>query len=228
VEPAGCTRPAERGETAAPATTPTTTTPPTTGQDPEALRRAQLEVERFCMTGFPDHCAGVAVVMGQAATAIKVEPVGKNPTPRDLAAFRKKLEQLTGERMTDEELASFMKLFEQFPQPTPEQLAELLPISGNRLVVYRRPLAALDAAVRQRFPSLGEDLTFADAAYSFKYLEELGRRILTEQLGKGVNIREVSPRADGSGVRVVTPDARRVREQLQQRYGKAVIVTEGP
>jgi hypothetical protein len=125
-------------------------------QDSEALRRTQPEVERFCMTEFPDHCAGVSLVMGQAATAIKVEPVGK--------------------------------------QPTPEQLAELLPISGNRLVVYRRPL---------------------------------GRRILTEQLGKGVNIREVSPRADGSGVRVVTPDARRVREQLPQRYGKAVIVTEG-
>lgn len=121
-----------------------------------------------------------------------------------------------------------MRLFEQFPQPTPEQLAELLPISGNRLVVHWRPLAALDAAVRQRFPSLGGDLTFVDAAYSFRYLEELGRRILTEQLGKGVNIREVNPQADGSGVRVVTPDARRVREQLQQRYGKAVIVTEGP
>jgi hypothetical protein len=120
----GCARPAERDETAAPATTPTTTTPPTTGQDTEALRRAQLEVERFCMTGFPDHTA--------------------------------------------------------------------------------------------------------DAAYSFKYLEELGRRILTEQVGKGVNIREVGPQADGSGVRVVTPDARRVREQLQQRYGKALIVTEGP
>jgi hypothetical protein len=32
-------------------------------------------------------------------------------------------------------------------------------------------------------------------------------------------------------VRVVTPDARRVRQQLQQlqqRYGKALIVTEGP
>jgi len=27
--------------------------------------------------------------MGQAATAIKVEPVGKNPTPRDLAALGK-------------------------------------------------------------------------------------------------------------------------------------------
>jgi hypothetical protein len=86
----------------------------------------------------------------------------------------------------------------------------------------------LDAAVRQRFPGLGDDLGFADAAYSFKELDELGRRILTEQLGKGVNIREVSPQADGSGVRVVAPDARRVRKQLQQQYGKAVIVTEGP
>jgi hypothetical protein len=95
-------------------------------------------------------------------------------------------------------------------------------------VVYRRPLAALDTAVRQRFPNLGDALRFADAAYSFKYLDELGRRILTEQAGKGVNIRGVSPEADGSGIRVVTPDARRVRKQLQQRYGKAVTVTEAP
>jgi hypothetical protein len=99
----GCARPAERDETAAPTTAPSTTTPPTTVQDSEALRRTQLEVERFCMTKFPDHCAGVSLVMGQAATAIKVEPVGKQPTPRDLAAFRKKLEQLAGERMTDRE-----------------------------------------------------------------------------------------------------------------------------
>jgi outer membrane murein-binding lipoprotein Lpp len=145
----GCARPAERDQTATATTAPSTTTPPTTAQDTEALRRARLEVERFCMTRFPDHCAGVALVTGQAATAIKVEPVGKQPTPQELAAFRKQLEQFTGEKMTDEEFASFMKLFEQLPQPSPEQVAELLAagagvpgfdLSGrNRLVVYRRP-----------------------------------------------------------------------------------------
>jgi hypothetical protein len=235
----GCARPAERDQTATATTAPSTTTPPTTAQDTEALRRAQLEVERFCMTRFPDHCAGVTLVTGQAATAIKVEPAGKQkqPSRRELAAFRKQFERLTGERVSDEELASFMKLAEQLPQPSPEQVAQLAARAGipgfdllgrDRLVVYRRPLAALDAAVRQRFPDLADDLRFADAAYSFRYLDELGRRILTEQLGTGVHIREVSPQPDGSGVRVVTPDARRVRKQLQQRYGEAVIVTEGP
>jgi hypothetical protein len=128
--------------------TPSTTTPPTTAQDTEARQRAQLEVERFCMTQFPDHCTGVVLVMGRAATAIKVEPVGRKPTPQELAAFRRKPEQLTGEKMTDEEFASFMKLSEQFPQPSPEQLARFLGDAGipgfdlsgrNRLVVYWRP-----------------------------------------------------------------------------------------
>lgn len=234
----GCAQPAGRDETATATTVPSTSTPPTTAQDTEALRRTQLEVERFCMTEFPDHCAGVTLVMGQAASAIKVEPVGgRKPSPQELAGFRKRLERLTGEKMSDQEFASFMKLFDQLPQASTEQLAQLAASRGipgfdlsgrNRLVVYRRPLAALDAAVRQRFPGLGDDLKFADAAYSLKYLVELGKRILTEQLGKGVRISEVSPEADGSGLRVVAPDASRVRRQFQQRYGKAVIVTEGP
>lgn len=232
-----CARPAGQDETATAATAPSTSSPAATSQGTEALRRAHLEVERFCMIEFPDHCAGVVLVLGQEVAGITVEPVGKDPSPQDLAGFRRRLEQLTGEKMSDQEFASFMELFEQIPQPSPQQLAELAGLAGipgfdrlgkNQMVVYRRPLAALDAAVRQRFPGQAGALRFAGAAYSFKYLDALGRRVLTEQLDKGVRISEVSPETDGSGVRVVTPDARRVRRLLQQRYGPAVIVMEGP
>jgi hypothetical protein len=233
----GCASPAERDGTAAATTAPTTSSPTVTSQDTEALRRVQLEVERLCMTEFPEHCAGVALVLGQKVAAIEVEPLGNSPGPEELAEFRRRLERTTGEKLSDEVFALFVEAYEQLPEPTPERLAELaaglgipgLDLSGrDRLVVYRRPLAALDAAVRQRFPDLAADLRFADAKYSFKYLDALGRRILTEQAGKGINISEVSPAFDGSGVQVVTPDARRARRQLQRRYGPAVIVLEGP
>jgi hypothetical protein len=171
----GCASPAERDGTAAATTAPTTSNPTVTSQDTEALRRVQLEVERLCMTEFPEHCAGVALVLGQKVAAIEVEPLGKSPGPEELA-----------------ELAAGLGI-------------PGLDLSGRaRLVVYRRPLAALDAAVRQRFPDLAADLRFADARYSFKYLDALGRRILTEQAGNGINISEVSPEFDGSGVQVVT------------------------
>lgn len=233
-----CARPAERDETAPVATAPSTSNPAVAAQDTEALRRVHLEVERFCMTEFPDHCAGVVLVTGQTAGGSTLLPAGKKPSPQELAGFRRRLEQFAGKKLTDQEFARFMELFEQLPgkELSPEQLAELagLGIPGleslgkNQVVVYRRPLAALDAAVRQRFPGQVGDLRFADAAYSFKYLDTLGRRVLAEQLGGGITISEVSPETDGSGVRVVTPDARGVRRLLQQRYGPAVIVTEGP
>jgi hypothetical protein len=229
-----CARPAERDATATATTAPTTTTAPVTSQDIEALRRLHRDVERFCLAEFPDHCAGVTLVRRPTAAGITLEPVGKEPSKRDLAGFKRGLEQLTGEKMSDEEFASFMELFEQLPQPGPEDILRLAELgapglellANNHLVVYRRSLAALDAAVRQRFSSPAAELRFVDAKYSFKHLDTLGKRIQVEQLANGVIISAVSPEPDGSGVRVVTPDARRVRRQLQQRYGPAVIVTE--
>jgi hypothetical protein len=231
-----CARPAERDGTAA-TTAPSTTTPTVTSQDAEALRRLRLDVEHFCMVEFPDHCAGVTLVEGPTGAGITLVPAGKKPPgKRDQAEFRRRLEQLSGEKMSDQEFAAFMELFERFPQPGPEDIARLAALGApglewlakNQVVVYRRSLAALDAAVRQRFSSPAAELRFVDATYSFKYLDALGKRILTEQPANGVNISQVGIEPDGSGVRVVTPDARRARQQLERRYGPAVIVTEGP
>lgn len=186
------------------------------------------------MVEFPDHCAGVALATGPTAAEVKLEPVGKQPSKREQAEIRRRLEQLSGVKMSDEEFASLEELFEQLPQPGPEDILRLAELGApglewlakNQVVVFRRPLAALDAAVRQRFSSPAAALLFVDAKYSLKHLKALAKRILSEQAAKGIT--EVSIEADGSGVRIVTPDARRVRRQLQQRYGPAVIVTERP
>jgi hypothetical protein len=230
-----CAQPAERSGTAGVATAPSSTSNRSiSSQDIAALERTQLEIDRFCKAEFPDHCAGVVLIMGQRITDISVLPAARKLSPQELAAFREQLERLTGKKMSQEEFAALVKQLEQpgGKELSPEQLAALKglgmqgldQIGGNQLVVYRRPLRALDAAVRQRFPQVGATLRFADARYSFKYLDALGRRIIADQFDMGIRISEVSPEPDGSGIRVVTPDVRRARQLLQQRYGPAVIV----
>jgi hypothetical protein len=237
----GCARPAERAATAATtAPSPSTSTPaidPTaTMEDVEALERMHVELQRFCRTEFPDHCAGVVLFLGppgaQPVSGVPAERAWK-PSKQELALLRQVREQMLG-KISRKELAELKRLFDQSPPLSPEELplVDELTAPGlvwmmNQVVVFRRPLAALDAAVRQRFPSL-TDLRFADARYSFRYLEALGKRIRTEQAGKGIRIQQVRPEPDGSGVLVVTPDARRVRRQLRQRYGPAVIVEAPP
>lgn len=77
------------------------------------------------MAEFPDHCAGVALATGPTAAEIKLEPVGKQPSKRDQAETRRRLEQLSGVKMGDEDLASLMELVEQLPQPGPEDILRL-------------------------------------------------------------------------------------------------------
>jgi hypothetical protein len=48
------------------------------------------------------------------------------------------------------------------------------------MVVYRRPLPALDAAVGLRFPEVARALRFVDAVHSRKELMALGRRVIED------------------------------------------------
>jgi hypothetical protein len=96
------------------------------------------------------------------------------------------------------------------------------------IVVYRRPLSALDAAVRLQFPQVSTTLRFVDANHSRKELVALGRRVIedaTQSSGRAFTKSEFIPEVDGSAVRVVLPAADdRTRALLSQRYGSVVIV----
>jgi hypothetical protein len=111
----------------------------------------------------------------------------------------------------------------------PTAIVDVLLYGGEQLVVYRRPLPALDAAIRQRADTLGVRVTFADARYSYRYLAELAERILSGPLRARYRIEKTMTEPDGSGVQVVTSEASRAREPLRREYGPAVIVVEpGP
>jgi hypothetical protein len=110
----------------------------------------------------------------------------------------------------------------------PAGLDMVLP-GGEHLVVDRRPLPALDAAIQQRVDKLGIRVSFANARYSYKYLADLAKRILSGPLRARYRIEKTITQPDGSGVQVLTPDASRARKPLRQEYGPAVIVVEpGP
>jgi hypothetical protein len=111
----------------------------------------------------------------------------------------------------------------------PTAIVDVLLYGGEQLVVYRRPLPALDAAIRQRADTLGVRVTFANARYSYNYLADLAKRILSGPLRARYRIEKTITQPDGSGVQVLTPDASRARKPLRQEYGPAVIVVEpGP
>jgi hypothetical protein len=110
----------------------------------------------------------------------------------------------------------------------PAGLDRVLP-GSEQLVVYRRPLPVLDAAIQQRADKLGIRVSFANARYSYTYLADLAKRILSGPLRARYRIEKTITQPDGSGVQVLTPDASRARKPLRQEYGPAVIVVEpGP
>jgi len=110
----------------------------------------------------------------------------------------------------------------------PAGLDRVLP-GGEQLVVYRRPLPALDAAIQRRADKLGIRVSFVNARFSYNYLADLAKRILSGPLRARYRIEKTITQPDGSGVQVLTPDASRARKPLRQEYGPAVIVVEpGP
>jgi len=98
----------------------------------------------------------------------------------------------------------------------------------ERLIVYRRPVAAFDAAVREKFPRL--DISFEDARYSERELTALTHRILADVdywRERGVVINGVGPAGDGNSVIVRTTDPKPAQRVLRKRYGSAVNVQRG-
>jgi hypothetical protein len=105
-----------------------------------------------------------------------------------------------------------------------------LAVEGDQqsLVVYRRPLGAFDAAVRQRFPDLA--VSFEEARYSERELTVAVQRIVADmgyRRGRGVEIHGVGPAGDGNSVLVTTSDPGPARRLLSQHYGVAVTVQPG-
>lgn len=96
------------------------------------------------------------------------------------------------------------------------------------LIVYRRPLAGFDAAVRQQFPRLA--ISFEDARYSERELTAMVQRIIADTgywRERGVEITSVGPAGDGDSVLVTTRDPGRARRLLSQHYGVAITVQPG-
>jgi hypothetical protein len=108
----------------------------------------------------------------------------------------------------------------------PDSYAGLVVLDRTRqIVVYRRPSAAMDAAVQRRFPEA--PVVFHDARHSERELKGLAERIAgdSEYWRKlGVKLDSVGPRADGSAVEVATHEVARARQLFLERYGQAPVV----
>lgn len=111
----------------------------------------------------------------------------------------------------------------------PDHYAALAVEDDQRsLIVYRRPLAGFDAAVRQRFPQVV--ISFRDARYSERELAAAVQRILADieyWRERGVEITEVGPAGDGNSVLVKARDPGPARRLLSQHYDVAITVQPG-
>jgi hypothetical protein len=99
------------------------------------------------------------------------------------------------------------------------------------VTVFRRPSMLFDLKVRERFADLGDALTFADARWSAKHLEELAQRVIAERhywADLGVHIHKVIPSPSGEELAIVTPDASSARGRLATLYGPALAVYDKP
>ncbi|WP_233413402.1 hypothetical protein [Nucisporomicrobium flavum] len=106
-----------------------------------------------------------------------------------------------------------------------------LDVENDRLVVYRRPDAALDTFVRERVPEV--DVEFRDAPYSLDELEPLAARVTGDWhywSTRQINLKLVTPRADGTGVTVVAAagDLDAARAEFRQRYGDEPLILSPP
>ncbi|WP_327045518.1 hypothetical protein OG320_28105 [Microbispora sp. NBC_01189] len=103
--------------------------------------------------------------------------------------------------------------------------------SGHRLIVYRRPSAGLDAALRGRFP--GAPVQLRDAPHAARELDALAARVRRD-IGywrrRGVSVTSVAARPDGTAVEVGVTGVARASAVLRRRYGSAplAIVEAGP
>lgn len=99
-----------------------------------------------------------------------------------------------------------------------------LKIEPTALVVYRRPLRALDSSLRAKFT--GTPLRLRDAAYSARYLQRLAELIRADTdywRRRGIEITSLTPRFDGAAVQVGTRDEARAAAEMPKRYGRAPL-----
>ncbi|MEU4218788.1 hypothetical protein [Actinoplanes sp. NPDC026623] len=81
-----------------------------------------------------------------------------------------------------------------------------LDVKGDRLIIYRKPDAALDAFVRGQIDDV--DVEFRDAPYSLDELEQLTERVRADWhywATRRFPLRMVIPRLDGTGVNASSP-----------------------
>lgn len=100
----------------------------------------------------------------------------------------------------------------------------------HTVVVYRKPDAALDASVRNEVTDVSVELR--DARLSLQEMEDLRDRVMADRAywsQRGISISSAGPKADGSGIEVMTPTGGSGdRKKLTKRYGTdAITVTKG-
>jgi hypothetical protein len=166
--------------------------------DPVAGLPAQFdEVERFCREAFPDHFAGLGLVVDVVDDA-DLRRLGLRGVGIPVLGT-------PGTGM---------------PAPVAGEVA-----GAFAAIVFRVPGGDLDATVRERFPHLS--ISFEDAAHSHRDLAALTERIVRDLdsiADRGVTVTTLRQRADGSGLEVVTADVERARHLLADAYGPAVVV----
>lgn len=97
--------------------------------------------------------------------------------------------------------------------------------TDHTLIIYRRPVPDLDAAVRQR--ALAVRVVFRDARYSLRQMQDLATRVMNDAAywrDRGVTVNGAGPASDGSGVEVMTSDGSSDEQKaMNQRYGAGAV-----
>ena len=151
-----------------------------------------------------------------AATAGCAEPsADQGPTPT------RKL--LTGPSATASELPRERLIRDAERSYPPDSYAGLT-LEAAGFVVHRVPVARVDefdAGLSGRYPDFR--LTFADARHPRVLLQEVAERIGTDIAywrGEGVAVAAVTPRADGSGIKVMVGRvSAELADAMRARYG---------
>lgn len=104
-----------------------------------------------------------------------------------------------------------------------------LDVDGDRLVVHRRPDAALDTFVREQVK--GVHVEFQDAPYALDTLQPLADRVNRDRhywSTRQFPVTLAVPRTDGTGVNVAVTadDLDAARTEFRQRYGDEPIVVD--
>ncbi|MEW9529906.1 hypothetical protein [Microbispora sp. NPDC049125] len=100
--------------------------------------------------------------------------------------------------------------------------------SGRGLIVYRRPSAALDAALRTAFAAIPVEVRNAPhAARELNALAGHVRGDVDHWRRRGITITSVAVRPDGTRVEVGTTDVAKAASALRGRYGPAPLSVVG-